>query len=148
MRNAIFSLVSQLNKFTDYEVVTAIGFVTKFYPEDNEFTDKFSLALNNRLRRISVHQVRFSSSSPSFVRSIGLDRSHFGRIETFSSHRSMDPSDLQSTSRLGRRSLLRIRQHSRHSSDDLQTVVQRSFDQSAGRENSRDQRYVDVRRLV
>ena len=46
-----------MGKFSDPEVMTAISFVTKFYPEDNEFTDKFSLGLNGRLRRISVHQV-------------------------------------------------------------------------------------------
>ena len=48
----------QLNQFSDHEVLSGISFVLKFYPEDNEFTDKFSLALNNRLRRISVHQVK------------------------------------------------------------------------------------------
>ncbi|UJR30035.1 hypothetical protein I4U23_017580 [Adineta vaga] len=50
-------LLGFLNKFSDNEVVTAVTFVTKYYPEDNEFTDKFSVALSNRLRRISVHQI-------------------------------------------------------------------------------------------
>ncbi|CAF0716764.1 unnamed protein product [Adineta steineri] len=57
-RNRMESLLlSFLNKFSDNEVLTAITFITKYYPEDNEFTDKFSLLLANRLRRISVHQV-------------------------------------------------------------------------------------------
>jgi hypothetical protein len=34
-----------------------ITFIAKYYPEDNEFTDKFSLSLASRLRRINVHQV-------------------------------------------------------------------------------------------
>ncbi|CAF4449161.1 unnamed protein product, partial [Adineta steineri] len=56
-RNRMESLLlSFLNKFSDNEVLTAITFITKYYPEDNEFTDKFSLLLANRLRRISVHQ--------------------------------------------------------------------------------------------
>jgi hypothetical protein len=38
-------------------VLTAITFIAKYYPEDNEFTDKFSLSLGGRLRRINVHQV-------------------------------------------------------------------------------------------
>ncbi|CAF2673913.1 unnamed protein product [Rotaria sp. Silwood2] len=57
-RNRMESLlISFLGKFSDHEVVTAITFVTKYYPEDNEFTDRFSLTLANRLRRISVHQI-------------------------------------------------------------------------------------------
>ncbi|CAF0842002.1 unnamed protein product [Rotaria sordida] len=57
-RNRMESLlISFLGKFSDHEILTAITFVTKYYPEDNEFTDKFSLTLANRLRRISVHQI-------------------------------------------------------------------------------------------
>ncbi|CAF3689928.1 unnamed protein product [Rotaria socialis] len=57
-RNRMESLlITFLSKFSDHEVLTAIAFVTKYYPEDNEFTDRFSLALANRLRRISVHQI-------------------------------------------------------------------------------------------
>ena len=48
----------QLGKFSDHEILTAISFVGKYYPEDNEFTDRFSLALSSRLRRINVHQVK------------------------------------------------------------------------------------------
>ncbi|CAF4706264.1 unnamed protein product [Rotaria sp. Silwood1] len=57
-RNRMESLlINFLGKFSDHEVLTAITFVTKYYPEDNEFTDRFSLALANRVRRISVHQI-------------------------------------------------------------------------------------------
>jgi hypothetical protein len=51
-----------LGKLSDHEILTAITFITKYYPEDNEFTDKFSLSLAGRLRRINVHQVNISFS--------------------------------------------------------------------------------------
>ncbi len=44
---------------SDDSLLTAIKFMAKYYPEDNEFTDKFSLSLVSRLRRINVHQVNF-----------------------------------------------------------------------------------------
>ncbi|CAF1341928.1 unnamed protein product, partial [Didymodactylos carnosus] len=50
-------LLSFLSKFTDPEVVTAINFLMKFYIEDNEFTEKVSVGLSARLRRITVHQI-------------------------------------------------------------------------------------------
>ncbi|CAF1091432.1 unnamed protein product [Adineta ricciae] len=50
-------LLGFVNKFSDNEIATAIAFVAKYYPENNEFTDKFSVMLTSRLRRISVHQI-------------------------------------------------------------------------------------------
>lgn len=50
-------LLAFTNKFSDHEILTAITFVSKYYPEDNDFTEKFSLSLSARLRRINVHQI-------------------------------------------------------------------------------------------
>ncbi|CAF1230524.1 unnamed protein product [Rotaria sordida] len=59
MQNRMESfLISCVCKLSDHDVLTAITFVTKYYPEDNQFMNKFSLSLANRLRRINVHQVQ------------------------------------------------------------------------------------------
>jgi len=78
-------------------VLTAITFITQYYPEDNEFTDKFSLSLGSRLRRINVHQVNifilksiFYFGNFFFV----LDCSYIRRIKIFSSYSTMDSSCL------------------------------------------------------
>ncbi|CAF3717941.1 unnamed protein product [Rotaria sordida] len=58
MQNRMESfLISCVCKLSDHDVLTAITFVTKYYPEDNQFMNKFSLSLANRLRRINVHQI-------------------------------------------------------------------------------------------
>ncbi|CAF4965628.1 unnamed protein product, partial [Rotaria sp. Silwood1] len=44
-----------LGKFDDNKVLTAITFGIKYYLEDNQFTDTFSLSLANRLRCTNVH---------------------------------------------------------------------------------------------
>ncbi|CAF1147435.1 unnamed protein product [Rotaria sp. Silwood1] len=46
---------AHLGKFADNKVLTAITFGIKYYLEDNQFTDTFSLSLANRLRCTNVH---------------------------------------------------------------------------------------------
>ncbi len=77
-------------------MLTAITFITQYYPEDNEFTDKFSLSLGSRLRRINVHQVNIFilKSILYFGNVFVLDCSHIRRIKIFSSYSTMDSSCL------------------------------------------------------